>query len=225
MRIKKATVVGGTALALALGGGGVALAVGPGSGPGPGPGAGPVAVTASVYGTADAQLAADLAMTREEERMAGDLYELFAQQYPDQVVFSRIAASEDRHFAAAGNLLTGFGLGDPSADLPAGQYADPTLQQLYDQWKAQGLESEQAALQVGIDLETRDISDLQAMIARTEDSRVDTVLQRLLNGSQQHLAAFTAAANGTQPTLGPAAGTGWTGQGAHQRLQDCPLAG
>ena len=159
MRATKTLITGGTALVLALGGSAAALAttqdVAPSS---------PVSVSE--------QLAADLVFSREEERMAGDLYRLFAEQYPGQKVFQHIPRSEDRHFDHVGALLTTYGITDPSAGLPAGTYADPAIQQLYDQWKAQGLQSEQAALQVGVELENRDISDLQAIMDRDRKSVV-----------------------------------------------------
>ena len=47
-------------------------------------------------------LAARLA---EEEKLAGDLYQAFADRYP-AVVFDRIAAAEDQHLTAARALLT-----------------------------------------------------------------------------------------------------------------------
>lgn len=220
MRATKALVTGGTALALVLGGGAAALAAGQDVAP---------ASSTSV----SQQLAADLVFSREEERMAGDLYRLFAEKYPDQQVFQRIPLSEDRHFDHVGTLLTDYGIADPSAGRSAGSYADPAVQQLYDQWKAEGLQSEQAALQVGIDLETRDIADLKAMMERTDVAAADGTFQVLLNGSERHLTAFTAAADGTLPANGPV-GPGRMGQGMGQgprgtqagtAPEDCPLGG
>jgi hypothetical protein len=219
MRATKAVITGGTALALALGAGGVALAQQPLPVPSP-------------TGSVSEQLAADLVFSREEERLAGDLYELFAEQYPDQRVFDHISVSEDRHFEHVGALLTAYGLDDPSAGLPAGTYADPELQELYDEWAAEGMESEQAALEVGIELETEDIADLEAMIARTDDSAADATFQRLLDGSERHLDAFTAAAEGTLPANGGGrwgpGGSGpapWMGDQGQARAQDCTLDG
>jgi hypothetical protein len=220
MRATKALITGGTALALALGAGTAALAEQPDPAPTP-------------SGSASEQLAADLVFSREEERLAGDLYRLFAEQYPDQRVFQRIPLSEDRHFEHIGSLLTAYGLDDPSAGLPAGTYADPELQALYDEWAAEGLQSEQDALEVGIELETEDIADLEAMIARTDDGAADATFQRLLDGSERHLDAFTAAAEGTLPGTGGGGpggpgGSGpgpWAGEQGRLGSQDCLLDG
>ncbi len=214
MRATNALITGGTALALVLGGGAAALAAQDATPPS----------TQSV----SEQLAADLVFSREEERMAGDLYRLFAERYPDQPVFQHIPRSEDRHFDHVGSLLTGYGIADPSTGRPAGSYADPALQQLYDQWKAEGLQSEQAALQVGVELETRDIADLKAMMERTDVVAADDTFQLLLNGSQRHLTVFTAAAAGALPATGqggPGRAGGMGPIGTQARTGDCQLDG
>ncbi len=146
---------------------------------------------------ADAELATALAFSREEERMARDLYAQIARKYDDALPFSRITLSEQRHFDAIGTLLERHGVADPSEGRKAGSYADPTIQKLYDGWLTQGSKSLPDAYQVGIALEERDIADLQATLGTTQQDDVKQVLERLLSGSQNHLQAFTAAANGT----------------------------
>lgn len=219
MRATKALITGTTALALVLGGGAAALAAGQQAAP-------------SSSGSVSKQLAADLVFSRDEERMAGDLYRLFAQRYPDQQTFQRIPRSEDRHFDHVGVLLSTYKIADPAAGLPAGRYADPAVQKLYDQWKAEGLKSEQAALKVGVELETRDIADLKAMMGRTDVRAADATFQVLLNGSEHHLTAFTAAADGTHPAGGQggpggAAGMARGSHGTQTRMapENCPLDG
>jgi hypothetical protein len=150
---------------------------------------------------------AGLVFTREEERVAHDLYTVFAQEYDDVAVFARIAASETRHADAIETLLDGYGIDDPSAGLPAGTYADDDLQALYDRWETQGLTSVQDAYEVGVELETADVADLQGFIDTTEVADLDRVYSRLLSGSEHHLAAFTAAAAGELP-VGAGPGTG-----------------
>ena len=102
-------------------------------------------------------------------------------------IFDRIAASEQQHFDAVGAPATG---------QPAGTYANPDVQQLYDQWKAQGLTSVQDAYAAGVALEHTDIADLRKLLARNSDSDVHRVFSHLLAASQHHLAAFTNAVNG-----------------------------
>ena len=198
--IGKVAVAGGMAVLLGAGLAGTALA----GTAAPGVGAASVAAVAQ-----DETLATDLAFSRDEERMARDLYTLFGQTY-DAPVFDRIAASEQQHFDAVGTLLVRYGVADPAAGQPAGTYATAQVQALYDRWKAQGLESLDAALAVGVALEQADISDLQDMIARTTQSDVQQVLTHLLTASRHHLAAFTgggAACAGAGAGMGDRNGT------------------
>ena len=149
----------------------------------------------SATAIADNTRTADLAYSRDEERMARDLYTLFGQTY-DAAIFTRIAASEQQHFDAVGALLTSYAITDPAAGQPAGTYANADVQKLYDQWKAQGLTSVQDAYAVGVDLEQTDIADLQGILARNTDADAQRVFTHLLAASGHHLDAFTNAVNG-----------------------------
>ncbi|HRW18277.1 MAG TPA: DUF2202 domain-containing protein [Dermatophilaceae bacterium] len=164
--------------------------------------------------SADPTLTATLTFGREEERLARDLYQLFSDTYGQAAPFSMIVRSEQQHYDAMGRLLAAYGIADPSSGRPAGNYADPALQALYDQWKAQGLTSQTEAAKVGVALEQRDIADLEKAIATTTQADVKQVLTRLLEASKHHLAAFTDAADGSyagQPGMG---GHGPGGPGA-----------
>ena len=81
-------------------------------------------VTASANQTASATLAENLAFSREEERLARDLYQLFADTYDQARPFSNIVKSEQRHFDAVGTLLKTYGLDDPSEGRAPGSYAE-----------------------------------------------------------------------------------------------------
>lgn len=160
---------------------------------------------------------AGLVFTREEERLAHELYSVFAQEYDDVALFARIAASETRHADAVGTLLERYGIDDPSAGLAAGTYADTDLQALYDRWETEGLVSVEDAYAVGVELETVDIADLQGLVDATDVADLDRVYASLLRGSERHLAAFTAAAAGELPAVGAGMGTrmqGGNGAGA-----------
>ncbi len=183
--IQKAFLAGSMALVLGAGLAGTAIAATQI------PSAGAITATASVIDTRTA----DLVFSRDEERMARELYELFGRTY-DAPVFTRIAASEQQHFDAIGGLLSSYGIADPAAGLPAGTYANADVQKLYDQWKAQGLTSVQDAYAVGVALEKTDIADLQGILARNSAADVQRVLTHLLTGSRHHLDAFTNAVNG-----------------------------
>lgn len=138
--------------------------------------------------------------------MARDLYKALADLYDGAVPFSRITVSEDRHYDAVGVLLDRYDVTDPSAGKAAGTYSDAAIQKLYNDWLAQGKKSLDAAYDVGVALETRDIADLKAAINDTTTTDVKQVYTNLLNASEQHLKAFQAAADGK--TLGTQDGTG-----------------
>ncbi len=91
-------------------------------------------------------------------------------------------------------------------------------------------------------MENKDIADLKAVIAQTSQADVKLALTNLMNGSQNHLAAFTAAKdgkvlavqngqgmrNGRNATSGSPAGTGrqgagMSGNGRVDRPTTCPV--
>lgn len=155
----------------------------------------------------DPALAAKLVALVDEERMAHDLYQLFSDRYDGARPFSMIVRSETQHTAAVRNLLATYGIADPTTTLPAGTYATPAIQALYDQWKAAGLVSVEAAERVGVDLETRDIADLEAALVGVKQADIRRVLENLIAASEHHLRAFTAAVANTSTTGMPADGS------------------
>ena len=140
-------------------------------------------------GTLSAEEAETLSMMREEERLAHDLYVAFGEAWPDRR-FDTISAAEARHGEATATLLANHDLPDPSVGSTPGVYAYPELQELYDDWLERGLTSKSEALAVGAELERRDIADLEAAMAATEQPDLDAVYQHLRDGSEKHLAAF-----------------------------------
>lgn len=147
--------------------------------------------------------AADLSFTRDEERMALDLYTLFADEYelPGRgvgrnavTIFSNIADSETTHTTTVLAKLKDYCLPDPAWHMDDGEYVVPAIQDLYDDWELQGLLDMDAALQVGIELEQRDIDDLEALIAKDNPADIEAVYVNLCEGSLSHWAAFSAVA-------------------------------
>ncbi|HRY10219.1 MAG TPA: DUF2202 domain-containing protein [Candidatus Nanopelagicales bacterium] len=197
-------------------------------------------------------LASTLSFNREEERMAQDLYAALAAKYDQARPMSMITRSETQHFDSIGTLLSTHDVTDPSAGLPAGTYAFPELQALYDGWLAKGNTSINAAYQVGVELEKRDIADLQKAIDQTTEADVLATYERLLAASKNHLAAYeravagdTQAGSGLGSMNGPAKGNqqgagvgrygkGMNGKGMSGRSQgagqqhgseSCPMQG
>jgi hypothetical protein len=147
-----------------------------------------VGVTAA-QGTLTEQQKTTLAAMAQEEKLAHDLYAAFAAKYP-AVVFDRIAASETRHLTAVRALLDRYGLADPTAGKPAGQFSDPAVQASYDKLLAEGQANQVAALQVGQRVEKADIAELRAALNGLTAADVQQVYTRLLTASQHHLIAF-----------------------------------
>lgn len=159
----------------------------------------PVATTAPAEKPADDATKALLNAAYEEERLARDLYTLFSDSYDGARPFSTILRSEQQHMNSVAALMRLYGVAVPPADKAPGSY-DGALQALYDEWRIEGLASIEGARQVGVDLETRDIADLEQLAARTTEADIRATLERLLAGSRNHLRAFEAAVAGTAPT-------------------------
>ncbi|MGB7962119.1 MAG: DUF2202 domain-containing protein [Propionicimonas sp.] len=151
---------------------------------------------ATATATADAALVRNLTFLRQEEQLARDVYTALASKYSQAAPFVNIATSEQRHFDTLGLLLARYGIADPAAGHGAGSYADADLQVLHATLVATGSESLAKAYEVGITIENKDIADLEAAIAQTTQADAKAAFANLLNGSENHLAAFTAAKDG-----------------------------
>jgi hypothetical protein len=154
-------------------------------------GDGGTGTSATVTAELTAGQRADLLAMVEEEKLAGDVYDVLGDRF-DDATLERIAASEDRHAAALRRLLDRYGIADPTAGLPVGEFATTEFQQLYDRLVAEGATSLAAAYDVGEQIERLDIDDLTDAIA-TAQGRADLVrvYSNLRTGSTHHLAAFT----------------------------------
>jgi len=177
-----------TSLRLIAGAGIAALALGGGLG---------LSTAQAATPTIDPALAEALSFMREEERLARDLYAaLEAVHGTGTTPFANIKLSEQQHFERVGYLLDRYGLDDPSAGLPAGDFAFAELDELYAELFASGSASLAGAFAAGIAVEKADIVDLTETIELSTDATVDTVLERLRDASESHLAAFERAASG-----------------------------
>lgn len=142
-------------------------------------------------GSPDATLSeaeeARLVFTREEEKLARDVY-MALDSYG--APFTNIQDSEQRHFDSMGQLLVSYGLEDPAAGQGVGEFADPKLRDLYAQLVAQGAPSQLAALTVGCAIEDLDLRDLEVGLAETDAADITAVYENLSLGSRNHLRAF-----------------------------------
>lgn len=140
---------------------------------------------------------------REEERLAREVYLKIAELYPeDATAFTRIAASEQRHYEAVGTLLQRYGIDDPAENSSVGKYGFEELTTLYADLTKRAAGSLDEAAAVGIMVEETDIADLNAVLETDGlPADVERVMSNLKTGSEHHLEAFKALAAGETPSL------------------------
>ena len=125
----------------------------------------------------------------EEEKLAHDLYVAFYEKWGVSA-FNTISKSETSHQKSVANVLQKYNISDPRIS-EAGKFTNQDLQKLYDSLLARGLTSSADALAVGVDVEKKDIADLQQAMNATSNATLDTMYGRLLKGSENHLRAFS----------------------------------
>lgn len=126
----------------------------------------------------------------EEEKLARDIYTLYAD-LRDKPMFDNIAHAEQTHMDTVEELLERYDLAVPGTDA-SGTYVNADLQKLYDELKAQGSKSLADALLAGGLVEETDIQDLKLRLEQTDQIDIQTVFENLLNGSYNHLSAFAS---------------------------------
>jgi len=137
---------------------------------------------------------ASLAFTREEEKLAQDVYTRLGAQWGTQTrVFGNIAKSEATHTETVRQLLLRYAVTDPAANLPTGVYQDAVLQALYTKLVTAGAVSLIDALKVGGAIEEIDMIDLNKAMTEVDNQDITLVYQNLLKGSRNHLRAFVNA--------------------------------
>jgi hypothetical protein len=134
-------------------------------------------------------LAEMLTFIVQEEKLAHDLYVQLASTSGAQQ-FANIVNSESTHISLVQGLLVSYNIVDPTVGLAEGEFLDQDLQALHDSLLASGSVDRAGAIAAGIAVEEKDIADIEVMLASDLPSDVASVLERLLSGSQNHLAAF-----------------------------------
>lgn len=125
---------------------------------------------------------------REEEKLAHDLYSELGSEFGYRV-FENIAASEQTHTDAVALLLEKYNIPDPVTGEP-GSFSNSDLQSLYDSLLETGMQSAEAALKVGAEVEEVDIVDIQERADATDEGAITLVYDNLILGSRNHLRAF-----------------------------------
>lgn len=132
-----------------------------------------------------------LAFMREEEKMAYDVYVKMYHNW-GLLPFQNIQQSEASHMAAVKTLLDKYGLPDPAAGKAAGEFANSTIQLLYNMLAAKGDSSEIKALTAGAVIEEVDIRDLKEQLLQVNSADIRNVYDNLMRGSRNHLRAFVS---------------------------------
>lgn len=160
--------------------------------------------------------ARSLAFTREEEKLARDVYDALRSKDP---MFSNIASSEQTHMDAILALLTRYDLPDPAGRTAPGEFEDPTLQNLHDELVARGSTSTLAALEVGIAIEELDIRDIEAAKRSVARSDISATYDNLTRGSRNHLRSFYGKAR----ALGGSYTPQYLDASSFQEIVDSPI--
>ena len=129
-----------------------------------------------------------LNFTREEEKLARDVYLLMFDTYGAQI-FSWISESEQQHMDTMLKMLDKYGLPDPASSV-IGEFNDEEIWELYQSLVALGMGSYLGALQAGVLIEVTDIADINEAIDSTDHIDLQIAYGHLVDGSYNHLAAF-----------------------------------
>lgn len=137
-----------------------------------------------------------LLFTREEEKLAQDVYRYAFQKY-GTAIFQNIASSETSHAQAILTIMNKYNVLDPlNGSTVQGQFSNPILSQLYQDLTARVDISLASAMEVGLFIEDLDIFDLDQAIAETLKTDLIAVYQNLRCGSTNHMRSFENQASG-----------------------------
>ena len=125
----------------------------------------------------------------EEEKLARDIYTNMYDRYGKEI-FLKISKSEQQHMDAVKRQLDIKSLSTPVNPKSIGTFKNPELAKLYTELIARGNISLGDAYRVGLDIELKDIEDLVQRMEATNDPAIKKVYQYLINGSNNHKAAF-----------------------------------
>ena len=149
---------------------------------------GPIAQVSAA--TLPAATKASLIFMVEEEKLAREVYTtLYAKTGLRQ--FANISKAEQTHMDLVKGLLKTYGIKDPTIGKAVGKFNSVALTALYKKLIADGSLSLVAALNAGIAVEEKDIADIKMILKTKLPDDVKYVMDRLIAGSYNHLAAFT----------------------------------
>lgn len=125
----------------------------------------------------------------EEEKAARDLYTSLYEQN-NLTIFQDLMRSEQSHMDQAKAVIDRYGLAAPEKE--KGVFQNLTLQKIHDELLAEGLKSDQEALQTAAAFEEISIMDLEKELATTETQAIKIMYEGLLAGSRKHLRSYVS---------------------------------
>ena len=133
----------------------------------------------------------DLQRTREEQKMALDLYQEFYMLY-DQYIFDRVAERKAEQMQKVKSLLEVYGLSDPISGIISlrGAYNNLSVQQDYDYFYALGIQSLNEALKASAQVEEQNINTKKNYLRKTENLLLRRTYDNLIRSSEQNLQSF-----------------------------------
>ncbi|MCB0697030.1 MAG: DUF2202 domain-containing protein [Chitinophagaceae bacterium] len=131
-----------------------------------------------------------ITFTREEEKMARDVYTTLVAKWTNMAFLNNIIASEQKHMDAVKTLLDKFNMSDPVANNGVGVFTNPDIQKLYNDLVAKGNQSELDAIIVGLTIEDMDIYDIEKALFQVQNADIATVYNNLAGASKNHMREF-----------------------------------
>ena len=139
--------------------------------------------------TVTATVKAQLLYLVEEEKLAHDVYTAL-DAVSISPKFRNISSAEQTHMDFISALLVTYGIKNPTTGKKAGVFTNKSLAALYKTLVAKGKKSSIDALQVGILIEEKDLSDLATLSKSVTQTDIKTAIAFLKKGSENHLRAF-----------------------------------
>ncbi|MDI1324652.1 MAG: DUF2202 domain-containing protein [Algoriphagus sp.] len=144
-----------------------------------------------------------LLFTREEEKLAHDVYTYAFEKY-GTFIFQNIGNSETQHVNSVLAAMNSFDVADPLMGSTApGIFTIPALSNLYQTLITRVNISQKEALLVGLYIEDLDINDLNNALAETQIPQLIRVYENLKCGSNNHMRSFENLASTLGVTYDP----------------------
>ncbi len=147
-------------------------------------------IITSTFNELSPEEAEGLLFMRQEEKVARDVYTVLGQTWNSNV-FEKIKISEQNHMDAVKGLIVKYNLIDPVVNDEVGVFADPSFQQLFDNFVEQGQQSVEEAFIVGQTIEEEDIAALENQLSFVDNQDIIKVYTNLKAASEKHLQAFS----------------------------------